>query len=173
MGKTGKQQSKTSTAKNPKDRPANIQINTWNRHINWGRGSKNAQEKRIKPDSQHSNTKTNARQREKRKKSTKTAKQHSDNAMQKKKGTTTWALFVLKKMQTKRKRRNKKRKHQGKNISNVQQTCDEPQKPARAPKRQNTTTIGQPWQPSRLPTEQQYFFRFQFLKKNRPIKILK
>ena len=84
MGKTGKQQSKTSTAKNPKDRPANIQISTRNRHINWGRGSKNAQEKRIKPDSQHNNTKTNARQREKRKKSTKTAKQDSDNAMQKK-----------------------------------------------------------------------------------------
>ena len=82
-----------------------------------------------------------------------------------KKGTTTRALFVLKKLQKKRKRGKKKRKHQGKNISNGKQTCDEPQKPARAPKRQNTTTRGQPWQPSKLPTEQQYFFRFQFLKK--------
>ena len=67
-----------------------------------------------------------------------------------KKETKARALFVLKKMQNKRKRRKQKRKHQRKMFPNGKQTCSKPQKPERAPLWQNTATTGQPWQPSKL-----------------------
>ena len=89
-----------------------------------------------------------------------------------KKGTKTSALFVLKKILKKTQRTQVKRKHQENIFPNGKQTCDEPQKPERTPKRQNTTTRDQRWQPSKLPTEQ-HFFRFLFLKKNRSIKFFK
>ena len=71
----------------------------------------------------------------------------------------TRALFVLKKTLQAQQKRRENEEHQQKMFTNGKQTQNKPQKPERAPKRQNSTA-----------TKIFKKFRFQFLKKNKSIK---
>ena len=71
---------------------------------------------------------------------------------QQKKATKTASLFVIAKALQEQKKRRENTKRQKKNFHNGKQFLNIPQKPERAPERQNATTRPSLTQPSTLPS---------------------